>query len=77
MVDSHDIDFDFVAYLKHFSGMVDAMPSELGDMNQTIRTTKIDKGTEIPIIYKMKASQAKWLIYDMKIENVSLVLAKQ
>ena len=34
----------------------------------------IDKGTEIPIIYKLKAKQEKWFVYDMKIENVSLVL---
>lgn len=34
----------------------------------------IDKGTEIPIIYKLKANQEKWFIYDMKIENVSMVL---
>jgi len=34
----------------------------------------IDKGTEIPIIYKLKANQNKWFIYDMKIENVSMVL---
>ena len=34
----------------------------------------IDKGTKIPIIYKLKIKQDKWFIYDMKIENVSLVL---
>ena len=34
----------------------------------------IDKGTKIPIIYKLKVKQDKWFIYDMKIENVSLVL---
>ena len=34
----------------------------------------IDKGTKIPIIYKLKSNQDKWFIYDMKIENVSLVL---
>jgi phospholipid transport system substrate-binding protein len=34
----------------------------------------IDKGTEIPIIYKLLNNQDKWFIYDMKIENVSLVL---
>ena len=34
----------------------------------------IDKGTEIPIIYKLKANQDKWFVYDMKIENVSMVL---
>lgn len=34
----------------------------------------IDKGTKIPVIYKLKAKQDKWFIYDMKIENVSLIL---
>ena len=34
----------------------------------------IDKGTKITIIYKLKVKQDKWFIYDMKIENVSLVL---
>jgi phospholipid transport system substrate-binding protein len=39
-----------------------------------IYTTLINKGTEIPIVYKLKVKEDKWLIYDMKIENVSLIL---
>jgi phospholipid transport system substrate-binding protein len=39
-----------------------------------IYTSLINKGTEIPIVYKLKVKEDKWLIYDMKIENVSLIL---
>lgn len=38
-----------------------------------IYTDIIDKDLEIPIDYRLKEKQGKWLIYDMKIENVSLV----
>jgi phospholipid transport system substrate-binding protein len=38
------------------------------------KLTLINKGTEIPIVYKLKVKEDKWLIYDMKIENVSLIL---
>ena len=38
-----------------------------------IYTDIIDKDLEIPIDYKLKEKQGKWLIYDMKIENVSLI----
>lgn len=38
-----------------------------------IYTAVIDKNLEIPIDYRLKENQGKWLIYDLKIENVSLV----
>ncbi|NOQ67620.1 MAG: ABC transporter substrate-binding protein, partial [Desulfobacterales bacterium] len=33
----------------------------------------IDKDLEIPIDYSLQLSQGRWLIKDLKIENVSLV----
>jgi len=38
-----------------------------------IYTDIIDKNLEIPIDYRLKENQGKWLIYDLKIENVSLI----
>ena len=38
-----------------------------------IYTSLIDKGIEIPIIYKLLKKGDEWLAFDMKIENVSLV----
>ena len=38
-----------------------------------IYTDIIDKNLEIPIDYRLKEKQGKWLIYDLKIENVSLI----
>jgi len=38
-----------------------------------IYTDIIDKDLEIPIDYRLKEKQGKWLIYDLKIENVSLI----
>ena len=38
-----------------------------------IYTDIIDKDLEIPIIYRLQKQNGKWLIYDLKIENVSLI----
>ena len=38
-----------------------------------IYTAIIDKDLEIPMDYRLKENQGKWLIYDLKIENVSLI----
>ncbi len=43
------------------------------DSNAIIYTDIIDKSLEIPIDYRLKEKQGKWLIYDLKIENVSLI----
>jgi phospholipid transport system substrate-binding protein len=32
-----------------------------------------NKNTEIPVIYRMRAKDQKWWVYDMVIEGVSLV----
>ncbi len=48
--------------------------------NQRVRNNKarvytviIDKDLEIPMDYSLQMSQGKWLIKDLKIENVSLI----
>jgi phospholipid transport system substrate-binding protein len=38
-----------------------------------VYTAIIDKDLEIPIDYSLQKSQGKWLIKDLKIENVSLI----
>ena len=43
-----------------------------GDM-AIIYTAIVDKDLEIPIDYKLKEDRGKWLIHDLKIENVSLI----
>ena len=39
-----------------------------------IYTAIVDKDLEIPIIYRLQENDGKWLIYDLKIENVSLIV---
>ena len=39
-----------------------------------VYTAILDKDLEIPIIYRLHEKNGKWLVYDMKIENVSLML---
>ena len=39
-----------------------------------IYTDIIDNDLEIPIVYRLKENNGKWLIYDLKIENVSLIV---
>ena len=42
--------------------------------NAMIYTDIVDKDLEIPIIYRLEENKGKWLIYDLKIENVSLIV---
>jgi len=44
------------------------------DGRAMIYTDIVDKDLEIPIIYRLEENKGKWLIYDMKIENVSLIV---
>jgi phospholipid transport system substrate-binding protein len=39
-----------------------------------IYTDIVDRDLEIPIVYRLKENNGKWLIYDLKIENVSLIV---
>jgi len=43
------------------------------DDRARVYTALIDKELEIPIDYSLKMSKGKWLIHDLKIENVSLI----
>ena len=42
--------------------------------NAMVYTAIIDKDLEIPIVYRLEKNKGKWLIYDLKIENVSLIV---
>jgi phospholipid transport system substrate-binding protein len=42
--------------------------------NAMVYTAIVDKDQEIPIIYRLEKNKGKWLIYDLKIENVSLIV---
>ena len=44
------------------------------DDKATIYTDIVDKDLEVPIIYRLQETKGKWLIYDLKIENVSLIV---
>ena len=39
-----------------------------------VNTAVVDKDLEILIDYRLKEDQGKWLVYDLKIENVSLIV---
>jgi phospholipid transport system substrate-binding protein len=42
--------------------------------NAMVYTAIIDKDQEIPIVYRLEKNKGKWLINDLKIENVSLIV---
>lgn len=42
--------------------------------NAMIYTDIVDRDLEIPIVYRLQENNGKWLIYDLKIENVSLMV---
>src|SRR5438034_8292077 len=46
-VDTEDLYFDLLTDMEHFTGMVDAAPGELANMNQSVRASQIDKGTKV------------------------------
>jgi phospholipid transport system substrate-binding protein len=66
---------------QRYIGKIDAYNNqEIIYKDQLIRKNKarvytaiIDKDLEIPIDYSLRKSQGKWLIRDLKIENVSLI----
>jgi phospholipid transport system substrate-binding protein len=66
---------------QRYIGKIDAYNNqEVIYKDQLIRKNKarvytviIDKDLEIPIDYSLQKSQGKWLIRDLKIENVSLI----
>jgi phospholipid transport system substrate-binding protein len=39
-----------------------------------VYTAIVDKDLEIPIVYRLEKNNGKWLINDLKIENVSLIV---
>jgi len=39
-----------------------------------IYTAILDKDLEIPIVYRLEKNKDKWLVHDLKIENVSLIV---
>jgi phospholipid transport system substrate-binding protein len=44
------------------------------DGKALIYTDIVDKDLEIPIVYRLQEDNGKWLINDLKIENVSLIV---
>ena len=44
------------------------------DDRAMIYTAVVDKDLEVPIVYRMERTGDKWLVYDVKIENVSLIV---
>ena len=66
---------------QRYIGKIDAYDNQkviykderIRDDRARVYTALIDKDLEIPIDYSLKRSQGKWLIHDLKIENVSLI----
>jgi phospholipid transport system substrate-binding protein len=69
------IERSYVGKLELYSGERIAYGGESSEGDQaTVRTRIVTKsGTEIPIDYQMHKAGDRWRVYDVKIENVSLV----
>ena len=53
---------------------VQYMPAKIEGDQAAIQTrVTTDKGTEIPVDYRMHKDQGRWMVYDVVIEGVSLV----
>ena len=46
-VDFQNHDFDLVADLDHFAGVIDAAPAHVGDMQQAVQTVEVDERAEV------------------------------
>lgn len=73
----------FARLVKHrYIGKIDAYDGQqvffnkeiVKDDKAMVYTVLLHNGTEIPIIYKLFKKGDRWLVYDLKIENVSLAL---
>ena len=64
----------YVATIDGYSGERLSYIKEIIRGNKAeVRTLVIGNGKEIPLSYKLKLNNRRWLIYDVIIENVSLV----
>jgi phospholipid transport system substrate-binding protein len=64
----------YVATIDGYSGERLSYIKEIIRGNKAeVRTLVIGNGKEIPLSYKLKLNNSRWLIYDVIIENVSLV----
>jgi phospholipid transport system substrate-binding protein len=66
----------YVGKIEAYSGEKILYEKEIVDGDRTeVRTKLVTKsGTQIPIDYQMQKAGDRWRVYDVKIENVSLVL---
>ncbi len=65
----------YITKIDAYSGQHVEYKKEIIRKNQAIVKTVLDNnGTLIPIDYKLRNSDGQWLTFDMKIENVSLVV---
>ncbi len=64
----------YVATIDGYAGEKISYVKEIIKGNKAeVRTLVIGSGKEIPLNYRMKLDSGRWLIYDVIIENVSLV----
>jgi phospholipid transport system substrate-binding protein len=67
---------------QRYKGKLDAYDNQkiiykkelIKDKKALIYTVVVDKDLEIPIDYRLRENQGKWLVYDLRIENVSLIV---
>src|SRR5210317_1262464 len=46
-IELQDFHIKLIANIDHFGGMLDALPGHIGDMQQTVDATEINKGTVV------------------------------
>lgn len=65
----------YIGKIDSFSGQkVQYLKQDINGDRAIVMTMLLDKGTEIPIDYILVNRNDRWLAFDMKIENVSLVV---
>jgi hypothetical protein len=46
-IDLEDLDGDFLSNFHNFTGVLDVLPAELGDVNETVHSTEVDECSEV------------------------------
>ena len=60
LIDTEYLNFDFLADLEYFTGMIDTAPGELADVNQSICASQVNKGTEVGKVAHHASADFPW-----------------
>lgn len=69
------VEHRYIGKIDDYSGQTVVFTKQLVSGDKAIIYSALnDKDTQIPMVYKLRLDGSRWVVYDMQIENVSLVV---